>query len=246
MFIKPILGLIKIADNWLQILFNRFLGLPITEIRLRNGIKFVSYGIDRAEISMLVDIWHREVYTPPFLPIEPHDTVIDVGANKGYFTVLAASKARHGKVYAFEPVPDLAQRARENLKANSLSNVIIIDKALWKESGQQPLYISTNSGGHSMRPKPSSYSKIMVTAIRLDEFCAANQIKQVNFLKLDCEGAEYDILMTLDREFLGNIQKIAMETHDFGNHHHSQLREFLANNKFQIKEQKGYLYARRD
>ena len=220
--------------------------MTINEIRLRNGIKFSATSIDRAELSMLVDIWYRKVYTPSFFSIHSQDIIIDVGANKGYFSLFAATRASNGKVYAFEPVTELFNRALENSRLNRLSNLTIINKALWSESGEKPFYLSTNSGGHSMRPKPSSYEEVVVHTIRLDEFCKANQINRIDLLKLDCEGAEYDILMTLDKDFLDHIKKISMEIHDFGSHHHNQILDFLGKNNFKTKELEGYIYAWRD
>ena len=244
--LKSLIGLIKVVENWPEVLLSRYFRLPIKEIRLRNGIKFSATSIDHAEISMLVDIWHKQVYTPPFFSIDSQDIIIDVGANKGYFSVFAATQARNGKVYAFEPVTELAACALENSKLNRLNNLTIINKALWNESGEKPFYLSTNSGGHSMRAKPSSYAEITVPTIRLDEFCKAKQINIIDLLKLDCEGAEYDILMTLDKEFLDQIKKISMEIHDFGGYHHNQILDFLEKNNFKTKELKGYVYAWRD
>ena len=70
-----------------------------------------------AHLSMLTEIWFRRNYNPPFFALRPDDIVFDIGGNNGFFTVLAATAARAGRVYVFEPVPALAELLEANIKS---------------------------------------------------------------------------------------------------------------------------------
>lgn len=236
-------GIVLICFNWSDILQAKIFGKPIEQIRMRNGAKFkVEKTFDIAELSILTDIWHRHVYDPVFLTIQPSDLVVDVGSNKGYFAIYAASKTQN-MIYALEPYPAAFDYLNQNIALNKFKNITSFNLGLWDRSGSMPFYISSNSGGHSMRPKPSTIDSMTVPVLTLADFCRQNRIEKIDFLKLDCEGAEYDILLNLDREFMSKIKKIAMETHEFGNYHPSAVREFLAKNNFQIRQFAGYLYG---
>jgi FkbM family methyltransferase len=240
--------LIRLCKNWLRIFIHKFslytfFFVRLDKIELRNGIKFrVNPALERAEISMVIDIWQDHVYDSEF-SIKENDTVIDIGANKGYFTIYAASKAGKGHVYAFEPFPAYGKFIEDNARLNNLSNISIIKSAVWSDSNDREFYVSNNSGGHSMRPKPSTIAQVKVPAITLKEFSIKNAIPRIDFLKMDCEGSEYDIILNLDDETLGKISKIAMEYHDFWNYHHRQIANFLENHGFKVTVKGDYLYA---
>lgn len=221
-----------------------FVRQKLNQIELRNKTRFkVNQKLETAELSMLADIWLRHVYERDFLKIEPTDVVLDIGANKGYFTIYAARQAQH--VYSIEPVPRLVEFIKYNTSLNNLLNVSVFEQALWDRTGRENFYISSNSGGHGMRPKPSTIGEITVETTTLEQFCRDNKIERIDFLKLDCEGSEYNIILTLSEAMLGRIGKIAMECHDFLSFHHSQIRDFLQAKGFEVLAKKGYLYAYR-
>ncbi|MEO8065404.1 MAG: FkbM family methyltransferase [Candidatus Doudnabacteria bacterium] len=239
-----LLDLIRVCKNWIAVLANRIWAKPLAAIELRSGIKFlVKNRIEKAELAILADIWQRHIYDPDFLPIGESDAVVDIGAHKGYFSVYAAKKAGRGKVYSFEPLPRLSQFITANSRINKLANIVVNNAAVWSKPGPIDLYVSSNSGGSSVRPKPSSIETVKVQSFTLEDFCDTNQIDSIDFLKLDCEGAEYDILLTLPVRVIRMIKKIAMEIHDFDSHHHSQIKKHLTENNFKVTINNGYLYA---
>lgn len=89
--------------------------------------------------------------------LSPRDIVVDVGANVGYFTLLAASRVgAQGKVHAFEPIPSNQGEIRRNIELNGLSNVDVHPEALSDRDGDAPLHAGPagHSGLSSLRTQP--------------------------------------------------------------------------------------------
>jgi FkbM family methyltransferase len=237
--------IILLCQNWLGILLNKIFNWPLKLIRLRKGTVFlVKNHLATAELSILVDVWQKRVYNPQGFEINEHDVVVDVGAHKGYFSVLAARSASKGNVYAIEPVVESTEFIRANVALNDLHNIHVCNFGLWNQNGEVELFLSSNSGGHSLRPKPSTIGKRLIPIVTLEKFCDDRGIRTIDFLKLDCEGAEYGIF-PLPKRILDRIQKLSMETHDFGLYHHSEIEKYLREGGFVVILAPGYLYARR-
>jgi FkbM family methyltransferase len=116
--------------------------------------------------------------------IEPGSIVYDVGANVGYYTLLAAPRA--ATVLSFEPVPSIADLLQRHLDLNHITNCVLIRKAVSKSAGEvrfSPTNARNNGSGHF-----SSDGPLCVQTISLDEFCRDNPPPSV--IKMDIEGAE--------------------------------------------------------
>lgn len=247
-YLKILLGTISICQNWPHVLFAKLTGWPIKNIKLRNGIVFpqLRNKLDKAGLSVLSEIWYENLYTPAFMEIAQNDIVFDVGCNKGYFAVQAGLKARQGKVYCFEPVPELIEQIKMNLSANQLANVFPFPLAMSAKSGELEFYLSSDfsNSGHSVFHTHLASGKISVKAETIENFCSQNGITKINFLKLDCEGSEYDILLNIEPGFLKTIDKISLEFHDYFNEHrHPELISHLKNNNFLVAVKDTYIYA---
>ena len=154
-------------------------------------------------------------YTPTGFDIGEADVVIDIGANIGMFSLLAARYAANGKVFAFEPNFENYRLLESNIELNQSTNVIAKRAAVSGENGQVKLYCSSQGGFHSVledRMTDSEQFEI-VDAVSLANIFEEHKIERCNFLKLDCEGAEYEILYNLPREYFERIDKIVMEYH---------------------------------
>jgi FkbM family methyltransferase len=127
-------------------------------------------------------------------------TVVDIGAQVGYYTVLSAMRVGpSGKVFAFEPEPKHFRLLRRNLSANGLTNVFVEQKALLDQSGMQHFYLaSENLGRHGIYRQDDSVEQIEVETTTLDRFFS-NRQEKVQVIKLDAEGAEPLILKGMKR-----------------------------------------------
>ncbi len=124
----------------------------------------------------------------------PGDTVIDVGANVGYYTLLGASLVgEEGRVIAFEPDPAAFDLLMGNVASNGYRNVTLEQKAVSNEEGTLDLYIAeANKGDHRIY-QPGGREHVEVETVSLDGYLA-NSPGRVDFLKIDTQGAEGAIL----------------------------------------------------
>ena len=135
--------------------------------------------------------------------------VVDIGANVGYYTLLAARRVGpHGKVYAFEPGPQDFKLLTGNLQLNGYENVIAIQKAVSNETGTASFFLSPRgSTAHSLLPS-RDYSKetIAIETVTLDEFFEKARSPAIQVIKMDIEGWEIEALDGMRRTIIGNNQ----------------------------------------
>jgi len=125
----------------------------------------------------------------------------DVGANQGFYTLLAAKKVGpQGKVFAFEPVPREFKNLKWNIFINGLQNVKVETQALGYQDGFTNMFYCLNGkGSYSSLQPPSEKVKarrkvIKVPITSLDRYIQRNNILSIDFIKIDAEGGEFDIL----------------------------------------------------
>ncbi|MBK8905053.1 MAG: FkbM family methyltransferase [Anaerolineaceae bacterium] len=118
------------------------------------------------------------------------DVFVDIGANIGYFTLLAAATVgEKGHVYAFEPNPSNCELIRENIALNEYSNVTLFPYAV-AESRQTLNYYgeSINSNGQVSDISEGEEALVKVEAVALDELLLDSE--KITVVKMDIEGAE--------------------------------------------------------
>jgi FkbM family methyltransferase len=155
--------------------------------------------------------------------IEPGQTVYDVGANIGFFTILCSRLVGpQGKVYAFEPIPENVVTLRHNIALNRLTNVVVVERALSASTGTAEMFVSPWSAFHSLNVDGASKrenhgpdgGEITVETITLDEFVLQQGISVPDLVKLDVEGAELLVLEGM-HETLRTVQPLLLvEVHD--------------------------------
>lgn len=116
--------------------------------------------------------------------------VVDIGANIGYYTLVAAARVgERGKVYAFEPEPSNYALLLKNIGANGYNNVLAVRKAVTNRTGTINLFLSGDTGEHSIGNDNQARRAIVVDSVSLDEFFRGNEYP-VHVIKMDIEGAE--------------------------------------------------------
>jgi len=122
--------------------------------------------------------------------IKNGDTVIDIGANIGYYTLLFAKLVGpNGKVYAFEPEPNNFKLLKKNIDVNSYHNVIIEQKAISNKNQEETLYLSNSSTANHLYKPEKNIPSLQIKSITLDEYFK-NSNQKINFVKIDISGAE--------------------------------------------------------
>lgn len=134
--------------------------------------------------------------------LRPDESFLDIGANIGYHSLIAANqlKAGIGKVYAFEPTPLTFDWLVENIGINGFKNVIAYDKAMSSERGKF-LFNQYNDGkdaynsfGNVMKRSPKTVVEVETTTI--DQFMESigNESRTISLIKIDVEGWEFPVL----------------------------------------------------
>jgi FkbM family methyltransferase len=145
-------------------------------------------------------IWEPDETTLIKNILKPGQVFVDIGANIGYFSVLAASiVGSNGQIYAFEPEPRNFNLLNRNVKLNNQNNVDTHSIALSDKKETSKLYLNDkNLGDHQLFPNQKSIHR---RAIEIEKDLGDNIFSahpRVNFIKLDTQGSEYHVLMGLE------------------------------------------------
>ena len=118
--------------------------------------------------------------------------VYDIGANVGYYSLMAAVvSGSKGHVYAFEPLPRNVDYLRKHVTLNKMTDrITVFDVAVSDKTGEAAFDLgASTSMGHL-----AETGEIKVKQVRLDDMVASGEIKAPDYMKVDVEGAEYDVL----------------------------------------------------
>lgn len=131
--------------------------------------------------------------------VKPGHTIIDIGANSGYFSLLSATLVgSRGQVIAFEPIPSVRQALLANIQLNKLENVQVIPSAVSDRADKITIYEGPagHKGISSIRPIASASRKVLIDTIPLDSL--VHEFSRLDCVKVDVEGAEFLVLLGMD------------------------------------------------
>jgi FkbM family methyltransferase len=159
---------------------------------------------------ILNEIFYQKVYNNDFVCVAENDIVFDIGFNYGFFT-LDALTYKPKMIIGFEPNPNLVKLFnRLHIDSVELHQSAVSDKA-----GSTIFYENNFSGKSSIHSDINSDTSLNSYQVNICSFNdMAEQYDVIDYLKVDCEGAEYEIFESIPNEFLTNrIRKIALEFH---------------------------------
>jgi len=180
-----------------------------------------------------------------YIPKNP--VIVEAGAHIGVDTEQFARRFPKGKIFAFEPVPNLFLRLSENMQP--YKNVDCIPTALSNEVGESVMYVSggVSDGSSSLLPPKDHLidhpdttfdESINVTCITLDKWAQTNNVEKVDLLWLDLQGYELDVLKA-GLAVLENVQAIYTEVNlkelYVGAPLYGELREWLEVRDFKVE-----------
>ena len=153
-------------------------GLPKSYIKT-----FEAYTVSTAWEELTTDMFKDAV--------NEGDVVLDLGANLGYFSLLASRLVgENGRVYSFEPEPYNYQLLCKNIEINGYQNISAYQKAVSDTAGKLKLYLDdSDTGAHSLYRPATEGDFIEVETVKLDDFLAGKRTP-INVMKMDIEGAE--------------------------------------------------------
>jgi FkbM family methyltransferase len=221
--------------------------LTPTVIRIRgSGLQFVVRGA--------MDIWiiKETCLDRDYLWLEslgPDWNVVDVGAGLGYFTVHASKLCPQGVVHAYEPLEESFLLLEENISLNQVHNAHIFREAATGSNG--PLSPITVGAEAVSTRFIESAGEQEIQSVNLETVLDRLPHGKCDFLKIDCEGCEYDLLMKTDQKTLARISRLSLEYHEgFTDYSSKNLIKFLEQSNFSVLHRPGpvhshlgYLYA---
>jgi FkbM family methyltransferase len=182
-------------------------------VRLRDGRR-AECRLD--EFFSFVEVFVLREYDHPGIDWSNVRTVVDVGANVGAATLWFARRSRQAAIVAVEPAPESLVTLEANLRTNGLGNrVRVVPAALSGRTGS--VFLTRNgSSVYAQTAGVPSPGAERVQAVALPELLELCELGQVDVLKLDCEGAEFDGLLACDEPLLRRVGAIVGEYHGDG------------------------------
>ena len=158
------------------------------EVITIEGIKFLGIVENIVEVHVTnipeIEFCKRE--------IKKGDTVIDAGANIGYFTLFFSKLVgEEGKVIAFEPDPINFDILKKNIEQNRITNVELVKKGISNKNESMKLYKSAVSGGHSLIKNEWGKEFTTIQTVTLDDYF---NDQKIDLIKIDVEGFELEVI----------------------------------------------------
>jgi FkbM family methyltransferase len=174
------------------------------KIRLGFGNPGYAFGTSEPAVQAFLAEWLR-----------PGDVFYDVGANVGFFTLLAARLVEpEGRVYAFEPVPANVSALKENVSLNALSNVQIVEAAVAEETGTALLAVQGSLTSRlASDSEPLAADAIRVAVVSLDDAVQRRGFRSPRVVKIDAEGSELAVLRGMEWILREHLPAVVCELH---------------------------------
>ncbi len=168
--------------------------------KVENGVRFHLHL--ESELARLIYCEYYELKEREFLRdfLRTGDIFVDVGANIGLYTLIAAScVGESGSVYSFEPAKKIFKRLRDNVTLNGFSNIICYQMALSDKTGEFPFYTSEDGydawNSFAIPIAGKAFSKEVIQCKKWDDFVLEHDlIDRVTMMKIDVEGWESRLL----------------------------------------------------
>jgi len=179
----------------------------------------IYYRSSTSDMTLIYEILLKSEYKSEYyIPKQVNPKIIlDIGGNIGITSIYLANRFPQAKIYTFEPLPDNYEILAKNIQ--SYGNIEAFNFGLGSEDGDFDVYFSEDSenfGGVSFYPEAGGVGKDSSFKCKIKNINNALKdlsIKSVDLIKIDTEGAEFDILTNLDAKILTNVSWITGELH---------------------------------
>ncbi|HGE72005.1 TPA: FkbM family methyltransferase [Candidatus Poribacteria bacterium] len=200
---NPYLFLEKSLDR-----LRNFIPLPKGPIKKSiNGVFFeFDFSLGPAIARMYRNDYEHQIVRLIKKYLKKGDTFIDVGANIGFISAVAAGcVGQTGQIHSFEPVPSYFSRLKQMADMNKGFNIIVNSYALGEHEGSSNIDVrgNANIGWNTMVQgfmSNKEYS-LEVKVIRLDDYIINNKLSKIKMIKIDVEGYEFFVLKGLNKLF---------------------------------------------
>jgi FkbM family methyltransferase len=194
----------------------------------------------------------KEIFVSDFYDIDKmvkslsaNPTIIDIGANAGYFNIMLFSRISNAQVFAYEPIPSNYELFKKNISLNpGLANQIhLFNKAVTgTPTDFVELYMEAESDNSVIASIYADFDDqnkhtIKVPAISIEQIINENKLGQIDLIKVDCEGSEYPILYAMPEPFWPKIKMLTIEVHNLDEEKRNvkYLQAFLESKSFKVE-----------
>lgn len=207
-----------------------FLMAPLKPHEWVHEMAGVRFYVRKATSDLFVinEVFKQHVYETP-----PTGIVLDLGANIGAYALYAAQTAT--VVYAYEPESSNFSQLTKNIELNACTNIVPIQKAVGGRESAVSLFKASVNKGASSTAQAISHNAETVHMTTLDALCKKHALENIDMLKVDIEGGEYELFAHASRDTLGRIQHIMMEMHHVPGHTPQEIIYTLTNAGFNVE-----------
>ncbi len=230
--------------------------MTIKEIKFYKHLLKFRYSSE-ADLSVIEEIFLDKMYraTEEIIKNLQHP-VLDIGAHIGCFSIYASILNPQIKIIALEPEPNNFELLKQNIKINHCQNIIVKQYAVIhyhpeRSEGSRPsrgssslavpqnddtkatLYLNPDSHNHSTFYQTEN--SIKVPATTLENLILKNKLNKIGLLKIDIEGAEFQIIKNLEKNIWDKIQYLAIEYHEFENNKRADLENIIRTHGFSLE-----------
>jgi FkbM family methyltransferase len=173
------------------------------------------------------------------------DIVIDIGAHIGRYTITSSKQVGNtGKVVAIEADPENFEILKKNIDLNNLTNVLPLHYAVFSTATRIKLYEQSASAKYNsvmLTRAAKTKNYVEVNADTLDSILKHNGINQVNWIKIDVEGAEFEVLKGSTETLSGENISLFLEIHNINDpSHYHNVVDFLKYRNFEMTFEQRY------
>jgi FkbM family methyltransferase len=223
--LQILLKAIQCLDNWhvFPLLYFGLIKKTHVWFKIKSGLK-IKIRSNSTDLDTFSLIWILKEYDKHGFKIQKNDVVIDIGAHIGIFSLYASQNCTNGKILCYEPSIENYQLLQHNISENKVNNIFPNNSVVSNTTGTVKFYINTDNTANSMYDSTSE--SIQVKSQTLKNIFDSNNLNVCDYLKLDCEGAEYDIIESLPDEYFKKIKQIYIEYH-FGDSKSDMLENMI-------------------
>ncbi len=215
---------------------------------------------DSAAKSVWSEIFKiREYKSAEMLITDAKESILDVGAHVGMFSMYCRVFNQNVPIFALEPEDNNYKILVENIKNNELKKIKTFQVALGEYSQKIELVISPDSINHklsslSIHQTKEEYNNEKHQSVQthtLRDFIDKEKIKKISLLKMDIEGGEYEVFSACTTYEFRQINAIVMEYHNFADRHYQEIENQLRENGFGVQifpskfdKKMGFIFAK--
>jgi len=241
--------LVKNLSNWWLHLACKF-GLTRADPLIFRTRKGVSVAVPRRLLHEFKEIFLEECYVSRLgVPVPEKPTIIDIGANAGFFTLFAASRYPGATILAYEPIESNYKQLARNVLLNETHHIRCYQKAVYGKRGEISLRYdardSYTTSATIFNAPDTRLHAVTVPCLTLPDILEEHHLSRCDLLKMDCEGAEYDILRLCPDHRLRRVSQMAIEVHG-GKEPYQNIRSlagFLSSRGFKTSTHGDLLWA---